>query len=116
MINELDNLEQLAELIIEDKWSDLTDSIDKIYVWKNSINKKIFEFRKEINIINGDFENLHKDIVSKIRGYEDYIFNLEKEVKKLKDLLIKNLPLLKENINEIARINKKLKTKRINIS
>lgn len=104
-----EKIEELAEVIIDEKWNILVKDINKIVEWKDNVEKKIEELDKRINDIYTDVDSLKKNILSKLNQYDRGISGVGTSIKAMETAFSKILPTFTENVNELSRITKKIK-------
>ncbi len=61
-----EQVEELTEAIIEEKWADLTENIKKVVEWKTKTEAKMDAFEQKIDQMQKSFDELHKAIIGKI--------------------------------------------------
>ena len=108
-----EEIEEVAESIIEEKWQDFLKSVNKILEWKDSVETKITKIEHEIKTLKSDYDKLHKGVLGKISEYDKSIVNVGTEVKALGKTFEKILPTLAENVSELSRITSKVKGKKV---
>ena len=107
MANE--EVEELIESVIEEKWEELSKDITKIVEWKNEVEPKISKLEQRFESLKDDFDKLHQAIIGKIGEYDKNILEVGAEVKAMEKVFSKVLPLFTENVSELARITQGLK-------
>ncbi len=103
-----ERIEEIAEAIIDEKWSVLVKDINKIVEWKDEMDSKITTVEGQVKDLKEDFDKLHKAIISKIDEYDKNLTDVGSEIKAMNHVFEKILPTFTENINELSRITKKL--------
>lgn len=104
-----EKIEELVEVIIDEKWNELVKDITKIVEWKNKIEKKINDLDKNINDLQMSIDSLKQNILSKVSQYDKGISNVGTSIKAMENAFSKVLPTFVENVNELGRITKKIK-------
>ncbi len=107
--SEMDRIEEVAEAIIDEKWSDLMKNINKIVEWKERVESKMSEMEEEINEIRSSLNELNRSLVQKMSDYDKNMSNVGIEVKAMEKVFQKMLPTFTENISELSRITKEIK-------
>lgn len=107
-----DQIEEVAESIIEEKWNEFMKSVNKILEWKESIETKFTKIEHEIKTLKADYDKLHKGVLGKISEYDRSIVDVGTEVKALGKTFEKILPTLTENVSELSRITARTKSKK----
>jgi DNA-binding transcriptional MerR regulator len=112
-VNSLDDqtekIEEIAESIIEEKWTELISNVNKIIDWKDKTESRLTKIETNFENIKNNFDKLHTGILGKISEYEHGMTDLGTEIKALEKVFQKILPTLTENVNELSRITKSMK-------
>ncbi|MFC1768820.1 hypothetical protein ACFLZX_03580 [Nanoarchaeota archaeon] len=101
-----DRIEEIAEAIIDEKWTNLIKDINKIVEWKENVDKKLSVIDQEIKDVKERFEALHKGLLGKINEYDSNIKDVGVEIKAMEKVFQKVLPTFTENVNKMERILK----------
>jgi len=104
-----EEVEELIESVIEEKWEELSKDIAKVVEWKNDVETKIAKLEQRFESLKDDFDKLHQAIIGKIGEYDKNILEVGAEVKAMEKVFSKVLPLFTENVSELARITQALK-------
>jgi len=108
--NNITRVEELVEAVIEEKWVDLVKDVNKITEWKSSVESDISSINQEIEDLKASFNELQKNIVSKIDEYDKNIVKVSTNIKAMENVFQKTIPIFTENINELARTVESLKS------
>jgi len=90
----------------------LLKSVDKIIAWKDSAESKLVKMEQQMKDLKDRFEELHSGILAKIGEYDKGIRDVGSEIKAMDTVFKKVLPTFTENVGELSRLTKKLKTKK----
>ena len=101
-----EQIEEIAEAIIDEKWKEFEDDIKIIIDWKEKTEGKINKFEQQIKDLAESLNNLHKSLLGKISEYDKSITNVGVEIKAMEKVFQKVLPSLTENVNKLDRIAK----------
>ena len=104
-----EQIEEIAEAIIDEKWKEFEDDIRIIIDWKEKTETKISQVEQQIKDLTNSLNNLHKSIISKISGYDKNITDVGTEMKAMEKVFQKILPSLTENVNKLDRMTKSSK-------
>ncbi|MFH1850624.1 MAG: hypothetical protein ABH879_10695 [archaeon] len=105
-----ERIEEITEAIIDEKWKELTRHIDKIIDWKERTEQKVALLEQDFSDLKKNFDSLHNAILGKIGEYDENIVSLGAEIKAMEKVFQKLLPTFTENVSELSRITKKLKS------
>lgn len=104
-----DSNEELIEAIIDEKWNDLLEDINKIISWKEKTTQRIDQFEQQFNDMKEQFDKLHQAVIGKVGEYDQHILQVGAEVKAMEKVFSKALPTFTENVNELGRVADVLK-------
>jgi hypothetical protein len=102
--------EELAEAIIEEKWTDLMENINRIVDWKEKTEARITQMETMMKAIKDDFDKMHTSILERVGDYDKHIGEVGTEVKALEKVFQKVLPGFIENVSELSKITEDMKT------
>jgi len=106
-----DQIEEIAEAIIDEKWKEFEDDVRKIIEWKERSEVRINNLDQQIKDVAASLSTLHKNILNKITDYDKNISDVGVEIKAMEKVFQKVLPSLTENVNKLERLSKKPKKK-----
>jgi prefoldin subunit 5 len=106
-----EEIEELVESIIDEKWNELAKDINKIVEWKNDVDSRIAKIEQRIDSIKDDFDKLHQAIIGKVGDYDRNILEVGAEIKAMEKVFSKVLPIFTENVNDLNRITQVMKKK-----
>ncbi len=104
-------IEEIAEAIIEEKWTDLLENINRIIEWKDKTEMRVTQMETMVKMMKDDFDKMHTSILERVGDYDKHIGEVGTEVKALEKVFQKVLPGFIENISELSRITDDLKTR-----
>tara|TARA_Y100000031_G_C8253435_1_gene401791 strand:+ start:15378 stop:16001 length:624 start_codon:yes stop_codon:yes gene_type:complete len=104
-----EEVEEVVETIIQEKWEDLLGDIKKIVKWKSEIESRFVKIEQEVKNIKDNFSSLQKAIFGKINDYDKSITDVGTEIKAMEKVFQKVLPDLTSNVTELSGIVKKMK-------
>lgn len=102
--------EELIEAIIDEKWNDLLEDINKIIAWKDRTSQQMDSFEQQIKDMKEQFDRLHQAVVGKVGEYDQHILQVGAEVKAMEKVFSKVLPAFTENVAELQRVATTLRT------
>jgi len=108
-----EEVEELVESIIDEKWEEFSKDINKIIEWKNDVDMRITKLEQRFESLKDEFDKLHQAIIGKIGEYDKNILTVGAEVKAMEKVFSKVLPIFTENVNELSRITQVIKKKKI---
>jgi hypothetical protein len=106
-----EQIEEVAEAIIDEKWEDLMKDINKLLEWKEKIENKMATLEQGFTDLKENFANLQKGVIGKVAEYDKTMSNVGTDLKAMENVFQKILPTLTDNVNELSRLTKKTKNK-----
>lgn len=103
-------VEELSEAIIEEKWQDLMKDFNKLVEWKGAMEQRMAALEQRVADIKTAFDGLQKSVVDKVSDYDRSVKDVGSEMKALEQVFQKVIPTLTENVNELSRITKGMKS------
>ncbi|MFH1064871.1 MAG: hypothetical protein V1729_07335 [Candidatus Woesearchaeota archaeon] len=104
-----ERIEEIAEAIIEEKWNDLMENINRIIEWKDKTETRLIQLETLMKAMKDDFDKMHQGILERVGEYDKHIGDVGTEVKALEKVFQKVLPGFIENISELSRITDSMK-------
>ncbi len=104
-----EKIHEIAEAIIEEKWQDITQHVEKIISWKEETEQKLAKMEQDLAHLSTSFDKLHEGVLGKIGDYDKTLENVGTEIKALEKVFQKILPGFVENVQELSRITRKMK-------
>ena len=101
-----EEIEEIAESIIDEKWKEFEEDIKKIIDWKDKTEARINQMDQQIKDLAASLNSLHKNIINKVSDYDRNLIDVGTEIKAMEKVFQKVLPSLTENINKLERMAK----------
>ncbi len=105
-----EKIAEVAEAIIEEKWTELVSNVSRIADWKEKTEVRLASIETQIAGLRNDFDKLHSAILEKISDYEKGITDVGTEIKALERVFQKILPGFVENVQELSRITSNMRS------
>lgn len=106
---QIDKIEELTEAIIDERWTELMNNIQKIVDWKNRSEERILTLEKSFSELKDDFKRLNLAIVGRIKEYDQNLQETLGNVKALNLVFKQILPQFSLDIKSLHRIVDDLK-------
>lgn len=106
---DLDQIEELIEAVVEEKWRSLIENFGNIGLWKNKIQTEVSSIKQELMRVENRLEDLQKAVLGKVDSYDKHIVEVNSEIKALEKVFQKIMDPLTTNIKELNKITQKLK-------
>jgi hypothetical protein len=107
-----DAIEEIAESIIKEKWTEMTQNIGDIKLWKERMDIDLEGTKQELIRTQEKFENLQKAVMGKISEYADGVTSIGTEMKALERVLEKILAPLTKSVKDLQQVTEKITTKK----
>jgi DNA-binding transcriptional MerR regulator len=104
-----EDMEEIAESIIEEKWHKMIEELGDINAWKEKTNNDINAIKQEIMRMQNRFENLQNSVVGRVKEYDHSISDVGIEIKALGKLLSNIISPLTTNVKVLEKLIKGLK-------
>lgn len=101
-----EEIEEIAESIIEEKWKEFEEDVKKIIDWKDNTEARINQLDQQIKDLAASLNSLHKNIINKVSDYDRNLIDVGTEIKAMEKVFQKVLPSLTENVNKLERLSK----------
>ena len=101
-----EQIEEIVEAIIDEKWKEFEEDVKKIIEWKDSTQTRINHLDQQIKDLATSLNSLHKNLLNKISDYDKNITDVGTEIKAMEKVFQKILPNLTENVNKLERMSK----------
>ena len=101
-----EQIEEIAEAIIDEKWKEFEEDVRVIINWKEKTEIRMNQLAQQIKDVVDSVNNLQKSIVNKITQYDRNLTDVGTEIKAMEKVFQKVLPSLTENVNKLERIAK----------
>jgi len=99
-----EKIEEVAEAIIEEKWSEIVTSVNKVVEWKNKTEAKLEAFEEKVDTLQKSFDEMHNAIIGKITESDKNILEVGTEIKAMQRVFKQVLPTFTQNVNQLSRI------------
>ncbi len=109
--SETEKMEEIAEAIIDEKWEDFVDTINKVIEWKEKVEQRLSQMDSRIKDLRDQFTQLQKGTLDKMSEYDEHVTEIGTEIKAMEEVFKKILPTLTENVTQLSQIVKELKEK-----
>ncbi|MBN1377570.1 hypothetical protein JW949_04545 [Candidatus Woesearchaeota archaeon] len=103
--------EELVESIIDEKWNEIVEDINKIIDWKNKTEERIAELNQKFEDLKDGFDKLHNSILGKVKEYDSHIQEVGSEVKAMEKVFSRVLPSFTDNVNKLEKISSSISKK-----
>lgn len=107
-----EEIEEIAEAIIDEKWTELMQSVGKIVEWKETINSKFAELQQRIESVENNVKQINASVLERVGDYDKKMTDVGTELKAMSKVFQKILPGFMENVSELSRITENLKDKK----
>jgi hypothetical protein len=106
-----EQIEEVAESIVQEKWNDLLKDLNKLKEWQTKTDTDISKIQSDVENLKQTFDNLHKGVLGKIGEYDKNLTMVGTEIKAMEKVFQKVLPTFTENVSKLERLTKKVTKK-----
>ncbi len=110
----IEEIEELVETIIDERWKEVTRNLKKLIDWKNSMDLKFERMDQEVKDVKGNFTELYKAVVGKVGDYDRNLLKVGTDLKAMEKVFSKILPTFTENVNDLSRIADDIRNNAVN--
>ena len=101
-------IEEITEQIIEEKWNDLVDIMNKVIEWKNDAEDRLVKLEQKTEDVKNSFQSLEKSVIDKVGEYDSNVMEVGTDIKALEKAFQKIIPQFTEDVHELRRVVKHL--------
>jgi hypothetical protein len=105
----IEQIEEIAEAIVEEKMQELSSSLGNIDMWKERVTAEINAIKQEVLRQRNHIENLQVTLAGKVDVYNKSVTSLSTEMKALSKVMEKIIQPLTMNVKDLSRIVEKFK-------
>ncbi|MBI1970908.1 hypothetical protein HYS47_04115 [Candidatus Woesearchaeota archaeon] len=108
-VEEEERIHEVAEAIIEEKWSSLIENVSKILEWKDTAESRLTKMEQSIEDLRHNFDKLHEGVLGRLGEYDTTMKDIGTELKALEKVFQKILPGFVDNVQELSRITERMR-------
>ncbi len=108
----VEKIEEVTETIIEEKWKDFVETVEKVIEWKSAFTERVDSMQKDVDYLKAEFDKLHTAILRKVEQYDKSMGNVGAQLKAMEMVFKDVLPKFTENVNKLSSYTKKVKKKK----
>ena len=106
-------IQEIAEQIIDEKWDELVENINKIVEWKDHIETELKVMKSRQESLNDMILNVQKSMNARVEDYDKTMTDVGTDVKALTMVFQKILPGFMENVSELSKIADTMKSGKV---
>jgi hypothetical protein len=99
-----EDLEHIAESIIEDKFGEVKQEIEKLSKWKAIVEAKVTTLTENVKEMEKRISETQTSIMSKVSDYNKTIKGVDSELKALSKIFEKIMPTFTTNVKKLSNI------------
>ena len=107
-----DQMQEVIEAVVEEKWEDLTSKMGDLNIWKESINSDVESLKQELLRTQERLHNLQNIMIGKVTEYSKNINDIGTEMKALEQVFQRILQPLTSNIKDLNKVTEELKSRK----
>jgi hypothetical protein len=106
----IEEIEEVVETIIDERWKEVSENIKKVVTWKNLMEQRFERMDQDIKNVKENFNELYRAVVGKVGDYDKNLMKVGSELKAMEKVFSQVLPTFTENVNDLARVAEDIKT------
>ncbi|MBD3259209.1 hypothetical protein GF371_01100 [Candidatus Woesearchaeota archaeon] len=99
-----EKIEQIAEAIIEEKWEEVTENINKVIEWKDRTESKLSDLNTKFEQAKTSVQGIKDEFMEKLGEYDKKLTEISTDVQAMSRVFEKILPQFMESVGELSRI------------
>jgi len=107
-----DTMEEIAESIIKEKWTEMMRGMGDLTSWKNKVDLDVEGVKQELIRTQQKFDDLQKALAGKISEYSDGMISLGTDMKALEKVLEKIILPLTKSVKDLQEVSERLSARR----
>jgi hypothetical protein len=108
----VEKIEEVTETIIEEKWKDFVETVEKIIEWKASFSERVDSIERDVSYLKQEFDKLHSAILRKVEQYDKSMGNVGAQLKAMEMVFKDVLPKFTENVNQLSSFTDSISKKK----
>jgi len=108
----IEKIEEVTETIIEEKWKDFVETVEKIIEWKNAFTERVDKLASELEHLRNEFDRLHVALLKKLEQYDKSMGNVGAQLKAMEMVFKDVLPKFTENVKQLSELAEDLSKKK----
>lgn len=108
-----EDIEKIAEDIIEEKWTKLVGEVNEIKNWKDNVAKHIEETKGALDKLDTKINDVQKAILGKVGEYNQSIKDVNVELKAMSKVFEKILPTFTDNVKKLSALRARPKVTKV---
>ncbi len=108
----IEKIEEVTETIIEEKWKDFVETVEKIIEWKNAFTERVDKLASELEHLRSEFDRLHVALLKKIEQYDKSMGNVGAQLKAMEMVFKDVLPKFTENVKQLSDLAENMSKKK----
>jgi hypothetical protein len=106
---ETEDIEEIAEEIVDEKWQEVKSKISDVIDWKTYAEKRIIAVEDRLKRIESSFDRIQVSLLGKVQEYGQNIRDISAEMGSMQNAFGKVLSPLVDNVKELGRLTEDLK-------
>ena len=104
-----EKVEEIAEAIIEEKWSRVREEVGDLRAWKEKVTTDLMGTKQEILRVQSRLEAVQNAVLGRVKEYDKSIEDVGADIKAIEMLLRNILDPLSTSVKELKAMTDKLK-------
>ena len=101
------NVQEIVEVIINEKWNEFSKEINSMMEWKEKTQDGIAQLQQQIADIKASVDSTNRALIGKLSEYDKNLTDVGTGIRAMEKVFQKVLPSLTDSVNKLERISKK---------
>jgi len=99
-----EDLEEISEAIVEEKWTKFSEEWDKMIDWKEKIDDAVVELRTSLENIEKQIDTVEKAVLGKVDEYAKGMGDVRTELKAMQKVFGDVMPVFTESVKKLKEV------------
>ena len=109
-----EDIEKIAESIIDEKWEKVKGELDDLKTWKEDLDTQVKGFKSQLDTLGKRVDDAQNAMLGKVEEYNKSLGGVNVEIQAMGKVFEKIIPQFTENVNKLSELvdRKASKTKK----
>ncbi len=99
-----EDIEKIAESIVDDKWNRVKDELDSVTSWKTEIDTQVKEFKSQLEALDKKVSDAQNAMLGKVDEYNKSLQGVNVEIQAMGKVFEKVIPQFTDNVNRLSEM------------
>jgi len=102
-----EDIEKIAESIIDEKWNKVKGELDDLKAWKADLDTQITGFKSQLDTLGKRVDDAQNAMMGKVEEYNKSLSGVNVEIQAMGKVFEKVIPQFTENVNKLSDLVEK---------